>query len=332
VTRNINAILVSLVIPVMNEQASVGVFLKTVHEIFQQHNINVEYIFVNDGSKDNTLPLLLQLKELYPLVVVDFARNFGKEAALTAGLQHARGDVVIPIDVDLQHLPRLMLEMLERWQQGVNHVIAIRQTRKEDSWFKRVTSTWFYKFFNFCSSCEIPAHGGDFRLLDWSIVNHLLSLKENNRFMKGLFAWVGGEADFIYFDCEKRAAGSTSFNLVKLIRLAWNGIASFSTFPLRVWGYLGVGISMISFLYALWSIIKVVIFGRDVPGYASLMVGILFLGGVQLISISVLGEYIGKVFLEVKRRPLYLISKIYKSDAHDGLGVELTDARTEVEA
>lgn len=304
---------ISVISPFYNEELGVEAFfarLSSVHaEVADRYDLEV--IAINDGSKDNTLSELVNVRPRYPfLTIVDLSRNFGKEAALSAGLDYATGDVVIPIDSDLQHPPELILEMLAQWEAGFEVVLAKRVDRDTDRAIQKFSANSFYKLHNYISDIDIPADVGDYRLMDRKVVNALKALPENRRFMKGLFAWVGFKTTTVEYKVEPRLSGVTSFNTWKLWNFALEGITSFSSAPLRIWSYLGGAISLLSFLYALYLILKTVVFGIDTPGYASLMVAILFVGGIQLIGIGVLGEYLGRIFVETKRRPVYIVREV----------------------
>jgi glycosyltransferase involved in cell wall biosynthesis len=303
----------SVISPFYNEELGVEAFfarLSTVHsQVADQYDLEV--IAINDGSKDNTLNELIKAQPRYPfLTIVDLSRNFGKEAALSAGLDYATGDIVIPIDSDLQHPPELILEMLTQWEAGFEVVLAKRVDRDTDRAIQKFSANSFYKLHNYISDIDIPADVGDYRLMDRKVVDALKALPENRRFMKGLFAWVGFKTTTVEYKVEPRLSGVTSFNTWKLWNFALEGITSFSSAPLRVWSYLGGAISLLSFVYALYLILKTVVLGIDTPGYASLMVAILFVGGIQLIGIGVLGEYMGRIFVETKRRPVYIVREV----------------------
>ena len=277
-----------------------------------QINESYEIVFINDGSKDNTLNVLLNAKQNFKNIrIINFSRNFGKEAALTAGLDKARGEAAIPIDVDLQDPPELIKELVAKWREGYDVVLAKRADRTSDSFAKRVSADLFYKLNGKISNVDIPNNVGDFRLMSKRVVEALKQLPENQRFMKGLFAWVGFKTTVIEYVREKREAGQSSFNGWKLWNFALDGITSFSTLPLRIWLYIGALVSFLSFLYGSFIILKTLIFGVDLPGYASLAVIMLFLGGIQLIGIGILGEYIGRIYSESKRRPSYIIEGEY---------------------
>ncbi|WP_285274604.1 glycosyltransferase family 2 protein [Halopseudomonas bauzanensis] len=305
----------SLVVPVYNEAETVGIFIEQVEGIFNNPDeVVVEYIFINDGSTDNTLELLLLLQRRLPHIkVIDLSRNFGKEAALSAGLRCATGQVVVPIDVDLQDPPELILQMIEKWQEGYEVVLGRRIDRTSDSWAKRASANWFYRIHNKIADPIIPENVGDFRLMDRQVVDALNELPESRRFMKGLFAWVGFRTACIDYSRAERVAGTSKFNGWRLWNFALEGITSFSTDPLKIWTYVGMAVSLVSFLFAAVIVLKVLFTGIDVPGYASLMVMVSFLGGLQLIGIGVLGEYLGRTYLESKRRPIYLVRRIYEN-------------------
>ena len=303
---------ISIIAPCYNEEETIEPFLRRIEEILTQINEPYEIVFINDGSKDNTLNVLLNAKQNFKNIRIrNFSRNFGKEAALTAGLDKARGEAAIPIDVDLQDPPELIKELVARWREGYDVVLAKRADRTSDSFAKRVSADLFYKLNGKISNVDIPNNVGDFRLMSKRTVEALKQLPENQRFMKGLFAWVGFKTTVIEYAREKREAGQSSFNGWKLWNFALDGITSFSTLPLRIWLYIGALVSFLSFLYGSFIILKTLIFGVDLPGYASLAVIMLFLGGIQLIGIGILGEYIGRIYSESKRRPSYIIEGEY---------------------
>ncbi|HFU74785.1 MAG TPA: glycosyltransferase [Arcobacter sp.] len=261
---------------------------------------------------DNTLNKLKAIKSQYQSIrIINLSRNFGKEAAITAGLDYVTGDVVIPIDVDLQHPPELIKEFIEKWEEGYDVVLAKRKSRDTETFFKKTSATLFYRFQQKISDVFIPENVGDYRLMSCKVVDAIKALPENQRFMKGLFAWVGFKTTTIEYEVLDRYAGVSTFNGWKLWNFALDGITSFSTVPLRVWFYIGLGISFLSFIYGSSIIIKTVMLGVEVPGYASMMTSILFLGGIQLMGIGVLGEYIGRIYMESKRRPSYIVEGEY---------------------
>lgn len=293
---------ISLIVPVFNEEEAIPIFYKTVRENEELKKHEVEIIFINDGSKDSTESIINALAIADSLVKpLSFMRNFGKESALFAGLDHATGDAVIPIDVDLQDPIDVIPVLIEKWQEGADVVLAKRTDRSTDGWLKRKTAEWFYKLHNKISTPKIEENVGDFRLMSWETVENIKLLPERNLFMKGVLSWVGGNVDIVQYTRAERSAGESKFNGWKLWNLAIEGITSFSTLPLRMWTYIGLGVAAISFIYGTWMIIDKIIWGNPVPGYPSLLVSILFLGGIQLIGIGVLGEYIGRIYTETKK-------------------------------
>lgn len=311
-----NDSMLSIVCPLYNEAEALAGFLQRLVPVLEATQAQYEIVCVNDGSTDSTLDHLLAARQQYPqLVILNLSRNFGKEAALTCGIDHARGAAVIPIDVDLQDPPELIPEMLQLWQQGFDVVLAQRADRSTDNFFKRTTADWFYRLHNAVADSEIPPNVGDFRLMDRKVVEALKALPERRRFMKGLFAWVGFRQALIPYRRAARQAGHSKFSGWRLWNFALEGITSFSTMPLRVWTYLGVGIALLAFLYGAFIIGRVLLLGRDMPGYASLITVVLFLGGIQLIGLGVLGEYLGRIYSEAKGRPVYIVRDHYKHEA-----------------
>jgi glycosyltransferase involved in cell wall biosynthesis len=308
--------LVSLVVPVFNEQEAVPVFLASVAARVILQDIRLEIIFVNDGSTDNTLGVLLGIAASRPDVrLVNLSRNFGKEAAMSAGLDHAEGDAVVLIDVDLQDPPELIGVFLEHWRQGYDIAYGLRTSRSGDSRFKAVTAGAFYAWFNRISETPIPANVGDFRLLDRRVVQAMRQLPERGRFMKGLFAWVGFPSIGIPFERPPRAAGTSSWNYWRLWNFALEGFVSFSTAPLKIWTYLGGLLACGAMAYAVIILVRVLLVGIDVPGYASLLLVMLAGTALNLISLGMIGEYVGRLFVETKRRPVYLVEGLYGGDA-----------------
>lgn len=307
--------LVSLLVPVYNEEDTIGIFIEKVYEVLNHDDIFFNVIFVDDGSKDNTLPLLVDFSNKYKNIsIISLSRNFGKEAALTAAIDYADGDVLVPIDVDLQDPPELIKQFIEKWREGYDVVYGLRLTRETDTATKRLTSGWFYNLFNKLSNIRIPENAGDFRLIDRKVANSIKLLPERSRFMKGLFSWVGFKSIGVPYSRPSRVAGSTKWNYWKLWNFALDGITGFSTVPIRMWSYVGALISIFSFLYAAMIVVKVIIFGIDVPGYASLLTAVLFFGGVQLLSIGIIGEYVGRLYVEIKGRPIYIVDKQYLAE------------------
>ncbi|HCU16482.1 glycosyltransferase family 2 protein [Hafnia paralvei] len=299
---------ISLVVPVFNEEDTIPIFYKAVREYDPLKEYEVEIVFINDGSKDSTENIINALAISDELVKpLSFTRNFGKEPALFAGLDHATGDAVIPIDVDLQDPIDVIPRLIEKWKNGADMVLAKRTDRSTDGHLKRKSAEMFYKLHNKISTPKIEENVGDFRLMSRETVENIKQLPERNLFMKGVLSWVGGKTEVVEYSRAERCAGESKFNGWKLWNLALEGITSFSTFPLRMWTYIGLGVSAFAFIYAAWMIIDKLIWGNPVPGYPSLMTAILFLGGVQLIGIGVLGEYIGRIYVEVKKRPRYIL-------------------------
>ncbi|WP_187650056.1 glycosyltransferase family 2 protein [Xenorhabdus indica] len=299
---------ISLVVPVFNEEDAIPIFYKTVREFGELKQYEVEIVFINDGSKDATESIINALAVSDSLVIpLSFTRNFGKEPALFAGLDHATGDAVIPIDVDLQDPIEVIPLLIEKWQAGTDMVLAKRSDRSTDSRMKRKTAEWFYKLHNKISTPKIEDNVGDFRLMSRNVVDNIKLMPEKNLFMKGVLSWVGGLTDIVEYTRAERVAGDSKFNGWKLWNLALEGITSFSTFPLRIWTYLGFSVAALSFFYGAWMIIDKLVWGNAVRGYPSLLVSILFLGGIQLIGIGALGEYIGRIYIETKNRPRYIL-------------------------
>ena len=298
----------SVVIPMHNEAEVLDLLFPRLDAALGGLGVGLEIICVDDGSRDDTLEGLRARAQADARVkVIALSRNFGKEAALTAGIDAAAGEMVAPIDADLQDPPELIAEFVALWEQGYDVVYGMRADRGSDSWIKRFTAEGFYRVFNSVSASPIPASAGDFRLMDRAVVDALKRLPERNRFMKGLFAWVGYRQVGVPYVRPARAAGSTSWRYRQLWRFALDGITSFSTAPLRVWSYVGLGSAAIALLAALALIGRVLLLGREVPGYASLMVVVLFSFAGQMVAFGVLGEYIGRLYDEVKGRPLYLV-------------------------
>ena len=302
--------LISAVVPFLNEAATLPVLFAELEQQLGALGLPWELVLVDDGSSDGSLEVVraqLQQRPQLKATVLSLSRNFGKEAALTAGLQASRGDVVVPLDADLQDPPELIGAMLEQWRQGFDVVYAVRRRRAGESNTKRLTAFGFYRLMGRLSSTAIPADTGDFRLMDRCVVEALLQLPERSRFMKGLFAWVGFRQSAISYDRDARQGGKSNWNYWKLWNFALDGITSFSRVPLQVLSGSGVAIAFLALLYGGWMVLRTLVFGIDLPGYASLMTAVLFLGGVQLIGLGMLGEYLGRVFEEVKARPLYLV-------------------------
>ncbi len=306
--------IISLVVPVFNEEDAVPIFHQAIKTNQELAEYDMEIIFVNDGSTDATAQVVKKiLLDESNIKLINFSRNFGKEPALFAGLQHAQGDVVIPIDVDLQDPIEVIPRLIEKYLDGAEVVLAKRVDRISDSWMKRRTAEAFYWVHNKISKPKIESNVGDFRLMSRKVVDEIIKLEETQLFMKGILSWVGFKTEIVEYTREKRVIGDTKFNAWKLWNLAVEGITSFSTVPLKIWTYIGLLISLCSFLYAIAIIIDKLLFGNSVSGYSSIMVSLLFLGGVQLIGIGVLGEYVGRIYMESKKRPRYIVSEICQS-------------------
>lgn len=301
----------SIVVPFLNEGSGVEVFdaaLQLVLSCIPQYE--VEIVCVDDGSTDDTLARLLALAGRDPRYrVVELSRNFGKEAALTAGIDAARGAAVVPMDGDLQDPPVLLHQMLHLWEEGADVVLARRADRSSDGLLKRKSAEWFYRMHNLVSDIAIPPNVGDFRLMDRQVVEALKRLPERQRFMKGLFSWVGFRTEYVQYARSPRAVGSSKFPGWKLWNFAIEGFTSFSTAPLRIWTYAGLLGAAFTALYGAAILVRTLVFGVDVPGYASLLLAVLFFGSLQLISLGLLGEYIGRIYIESKQRPVYIVRK-----------------------
>ena len=304
--------MLSIVCPFYNEQEAVEAFFARLIPILNDTGEGFEIICVNDGSQDETLSRLLAARHDYPGVrIVDLSRNYGKEAALTAGIDTATGDAVIPIDADLQDPPEVIPLLLVKWREGFDVVLAKRVDRASDSWLKRTMATMFYRLHNRIADVPIPENVGDFRLMDRIVIDAVRQLPERRRFMKGIFAWVGFRTAVVEYVRESRSAGYSKFNGWRLWNFALDGITAFSTAPLRIWSYFGLAVAGFAFLYGVFIISRTLLLGIDLPGYASLLAAVLFLGGIQLIGLGVIGEYLGRVYSESKQRPIYLVRKIY---------------------
>ncbi len=302
--------LISVVVPVKDEENGIRPFVERVSVVLQQvaGKESWEILFVDDGSNDETIAAIAAAHFRDPRVrAISLSRNFGKEAAITAGLEHACGQAVVPMDVDLQDPPEVLVEMVAKWREGYEMVFGVRRDRASDSFSKRMTAGLFYRAHNLISNDKIPENAGDFRLLDRKVVDAIRTLPERNRFMKGLFAWAGFRQTAVEYDRVERNVGASKYDYWKLWTLALDGITSASTAPLRVWSYVGAAIAFLAMCYAAFITSRTLLFGVDMPGYASIMVSVLFLGGVQLISLGILGEYVGRILTETKQRPLYVV-------------------------
>ncbi|WP_348749003.1 glycosyltransferase family 2 protein [Pseudomonas rhodesiae] len=301
----------SLVVPLFNEEQSVQLFYRTVRGQPALAAYTVEILLINDGSTDRTAEYAkaLALSDR-DVVLINFSRNFGKEAALFAGLEYASGDAVIPMDVDLQDPIEVVPQLLAEWQKGADVVLAKRRNRASDGYLKRHSASMFYHLLNRIAYTHIEENVGDFRLMDRKVVDVIKALPEQQLFMKGVLSWAGFTVAIVEYDRAPRAVGQSKFNAWKLWNLAMDGITSFSTLPLRLWSYIGGCISLLALVYAGWLVLDKWLFGNPVPGYPSLMTAILFLGGVQLIGIGILGEYVGRIYMEAKHRPRYVVKEV----------------------
>jgi len=322
VKRGMVAPLLSVIVPVKNEEQAILPFVERVGAILDgvAADEGWEILFIDDGSSDSTLAAIVAANQRDTRVrALSLSRNFGKEAALSAGLDHARGSAVIPMDVDMQDPPEVLPEMVSKWREGFEMVFGVRRCRASDPLPKRLTASLYYRAHNWVAHDKIPENAGDFRLLDRKVVEVVRALPERNRFMKGLFAWAGFRQAAVEYDRVERETGTTKFNYWKLWTLALDGITSASTVPLRIWSYIGALVAIFALGYAGFLAARTMIFGNPVPGYASIMVSVLFLGGVQLISLGVLGEYVGRILTETKQRPLYVV--------RDTVGIEADPTR-----
>ena len=302
----------SIICPVKDEQEAIAPFVERVRTVLEglqdKDARRFEILFIDDGSSDSTLAEIRRANQADERVrAISFSRNFGKEAALSAGLDRAGGAAVIPLDVDLQDPPEVLGDMIAKWREGFEIIYGVRDNRASDSLPKRLTADLYYRAHNWLSEDKIPEHAGDFRLLDRQVVEVIRAMPERTRFMKGLFAWAGFRQASVTYTREPRRLGTTKFNYWKLWTFALDGITSASTVPLRVWSYLGGIVALLAIAYSVFVIVRTLMSGVQVPGYASLMVAVLFLGGLQLLSLGILGEYVGRILVESKRRPLYVV-------------------------
>lgn len=298
----------SLVVPMYNEEDVMDIFFDTVLPLVQGITDSFEIVCVNDGSADSTLEGLRRRNRQEPRIkVVDLSRNFGKEYAMTAGIDHASGQAVVPMDADLQDPPEVLADLVAKWREGYEVVLAVREDRSTDTWLKRFTALGFYRVIGAMSDVHIPQNAGDFRLMDRKVVQALATMPERSRFMKGIFAWLGFRQAVVYYPRAARAAGTSKWKYWRLWNFALEGIISFTSAPLKVWSYFGFATAAASIFYMLYIVLRTVLYGVDVPGYASLISAILFFSGLNMIGLGVLGEYVSRIFTEVKQRPLYLV-------------------------
>lgn len=306
----INSPFLSCVVPAYNEAENLKKFIPALAQQLEQQNLRYEIIIIDDGSQDDSVVILQHMLEDYPLRIVTLSRNFGKEAALSAGLDYVTGDATLLIDADFQHPLNAIPTMIQLWKDGYDMVYGIRD-RSTESWLKKVFTQGYYHVLNLSSSVNIPENAGDFRLLDAKVVEAVRKLPEKNRYMKGLYAWVGFKSIGIHFTEQQRQFGQSSFNFKALLQLAMSGLTGFSDLPLRLCIYLGALLALFAMSYGVWIIIETMIEGIRVPGWATLAAGMTLLGGIQLLCIGILGEYIGRIYAEVKNRPKYIVSAEY---------------------
>ncbi len=306
---------ISLLIPVYNEQEVLRHLYERLNKLAGEvPHYDFEFLFINDGSRDNTLEMIKKYAETDARIAyVNLSRNFGKETAMIAGLDHVTGDATVIIDADLQDPPELVPRMITYWEEGYDDVYAKRKSRAGESWFKKITSEVFYKVLQKSTSIPIQQDTGDFRLLSKRCVEALTQFRESQRYTKGMFSWIGYKKKEILYDRDPRAAGETKWNYSKLTNFAIDGITSFTTAPLRISSVFGILVSLAAFIYILYLVVRTMFFGTDLAGYPSMMAVILFLGGIQLLSLGVIGEYIGRIFNETKNRPLYLVEEYHHS-------------------
>lgn len=316
---------ISILIPAYNEEAVLDKLVVRLSDLANSvKNYEFEFLFVNDGSRDETLPIIKEYADKDSRVsYINLSRNFGKEIAMIAGLDHVQGDATVIIDADLQDPPELIPEMIALWEKGYDDVYAKRKSREGESWFKKFSSKMYYKTLQKVTHVPIQEDTGDFRLLDRRVVEAIRQFRDTQRNAKAIFSWVGFNKKQILYNRDPRAAGETKWNYVKLINLAIDGITSFTTAPLRISTYVGAFISILAFLYLIFLVIRTIFFGTDLAGYPSMMVVILFLGGVQLLFLGIIGEYIGRIFNETKQRPLYLIEEY-----HNGKVIKKTRSKS----
>ena len=301
--------LISILIPCYNEAQSLPILIPKLEDIANNlKQYDWEFLCVNDGSKDNTLEVLRELRQIYKRVnYIDLSRNYGKENAMLAGFDYVKGDCMVIMDADLQHPPHVIVQMLEKWEEGYDDVYASRLTRGKESWLRKKLSLLYYRILQRSTRLEVLPNVGDFRLLDRRCINALKQLRENNRYTKGMYCYIGFRKTYVTFETEDRIAGESSMNYKTLINLAIEGILSYTTVPLRIATVIGVLTSLFAFIYMLVVFIKTLLYGDPVQGYPTMMIVILFLGGIQLLALGILGEYIGRIFTETKNRPVYFV-------------------------
>lgn len=302
----------TVIVPAFNEEATIFTTIKNIAEHLAQLSPHWDIIVIDDGSHDQTAHVVRALSADLHTTLVRFSRNFGKEYAITAGLEHASGNIVICMDADGQHSSTLLEKMLEKWREGYDMVYAVRQDRESESHFKRWGSRIFYRAISLGGQIHIPRDAGDFRLMDRQVVNALLSLPEHNRFMKGIYAWVGYNSIGIPFTPLPRTHGESTFSKLKLMQLAWTGVTSFSVMPLRLASAVGASLAFLAFIYGMYVVIDHLFFNESVPGWPTIVAGMMFFAGVQLLFIGILGEYLARIYDEVKGRPPYIVAEVAK--------------------
>ena len=303
---------ITVIVPAFNESAAIAHTVSNIAHHLKALSSKWDIVVIDDGSRDNTAEVVRNLDQQLQTTLVRFSRNFGKEYAITAGLEHAEGDVVICMDADGQHSAELLSEMLVKWREGYDMVYAVRQDRKVESAFKRWGSRVFYRAMNLGGQIDIPKDAGDFRLMDKQVVQALLSLPERNRFMKGIYAWVGYKSIGIPYYPLERTHGESTFSKLKLAQLAWTGVTSFSAMPLRLASAVGGLLAFMAFIYGIWVVIDKLFFSESIPGWPTVVASMMFLAGVQLLFIGILGEYLARVYDEVKGRPSYIVAEVSK--------------------
>ena len=301
--------LISILIPCYNEAQSLPILIPKLEDLANNlKQYDWEFLCVNDGSKDNTLEVLRELRVVYNRInYIDLSRNYGKENAMLAGFDYVKGDCMVIMDADLQHPPHVIVQMLEKWEEGNDDVYASRLTRGKESWLRKKLSLLYYRILQRSTRLEVLPNVGDFRLLDRRCINALKQLRENNRYTKGMYCYIGFRKTYVTFETEDRIAGESSMNYKTLINLAIEGILSYTTVPLRIATVIGVLTSLFAFIYMLVVLLKTLLYGDPVQGYPTMMIVILFLGGIQLLALGILGEYIGRIFTETKNRPVYFV-------------------------
>ena len=303
---------VTILIPCYNEEGSLDALYKALKELMDsQTDYSWEVLMVNDGSKDRTIDIIKQLREKYKRICyVNLSRNFGKENSMLAGFDYATGDCMVIMDADLQHPPMTISDMLAKWEEGYEDVYAKRITRGKESWFRKQFSLFYYRMLKHLTRVEILENVGDFRLLDRKCIDALKNLRETQRYTKGMYCWIGFRKTEVWFEQGDRLAGESSFNFLRLLNLAIDGITSFTTAPLRIATIMGLFVSLIAIVFMCYILLTTLIWGDPVQGYPTLITVILFLGGVQLLSLGIIGEYLGRIFYETKGRPVYVVSEV----------------------